>query len=203
MGGSSLCPEVWRETFGRVPGFPELLVLDSTDPAQIRSFEERINIDKTLFIISSKSGSTLEPNIFQQYFFERVKQAVGEQEAGSRFIAITDPGSKLLQAAEAQHFRSVFFGVASIGGRLVSSSPEELQISVNIVATRGGAENFWKGEMVHVPRRLVLGIQERKLSGSRSGLVATIGLAAGVSLLRAFGAFSAGSGSSGGTTATK
>ncbi len=93
--------------------------------------------------------------------------------------------------------------VASIGGRLVSSSPEELQISVVTVGGRGGAENFWKGEMVRVPRRLVLGIQERRLSGSRSGLVATIGLAAGVGLLRAFGVLSAGSGSSGGTTATK
>jgi len=93
--------------------------------------------------------------------------------------------------------------VASVGGRLVSSSPDELQISVVTVAGRGGAEAFWKGEMVRVPRRLVSGIQERKLSGSRSGLVATLGLAAGVGLLRAFGVLSAGSGTGGGTTATK
>jgi hypothetical protein len=93
--------------------------------------------------------------------------------------------------------------VASVGGRLVSTSAEELQISVVNVASRAGAEAFWKGETVRVPRRLVSGIQERKLSGSRSSLVATIGLAAGVGLLRAFGVLSAGSGSSGGTTATK
>src|SRR6185436_7222680 len=68
MGGSSLCPEVWKETFGRVPGFPELFVLDSTDPAQVKACEEKIDLDKTLFVVSSKSGSTLEPNIFKAYF---------------------------------------------------------------------------------------------------------------------------------------
>ena len=93
--------------------------------------------------------------------------------------------------------------VTSIDGRLVNSSPDELQISVSTIVVRGGGESFWKGEMVCVPRRLVSGIQERKLSGSRSGLVATIGLAAGVGLLRAFGAFSAGSGSGGSPTNTK
>ncbi|PYQ48349.1 MAG: transaldolase [Acidobacteria bacterium] len=116
MGGSSLCPEVWRETFGRVPGFPELLVLDSTDPAQIRSFEERINIDKTLFIISSKSGSTLEPNIFKAYFFEKVRQRRGDK-AGSHFIAVTDPGSNLEKEARVDGFRHIFPGVKTIGGR--------------------------------------------------------------------------------------
>jgi transaldolase/glucose-6-phosphate isomerase len=117
MGGSSLCPEVLRMTFGRVPGFPELVVLDSTDPAQVRACEERIDLARTLFIVSSKSGSTLEPNIFKQYFFERVRQVVGPDKAGSRFIAITDPGSRLEQVAEADGFRHVFFGVPSIGGR--------------------------------------------------------------------------------------
>src|SRR5712691_8506881 len=116
MGGSSLCPEVWRETFGRVAGFPELLVLDSTDPAQVRSFEERINLDKTLFIVSSKSGSTLEPNIFKAYFFDKVKQKLGDK-AGSRFIAVTDPGSNLEKEARVDGFRHIFPGVKSIGGR--------------------------------------------------------------------------------------
>ena len=73
MGGSSLCPEVWKETFGRIPGSPELLVLDSTDPAQIRTVEKKLDLRKTLFIVSSKSGSTLEPNIFKAYFFDKVK----------------------------------------------------------------------------------------------------------------------------------
>ncbi len=117
MGGSSLCPEVLRMTFGTVPGFPELHVLDSTDPAQVRALENQVDIPKTLFIVSSKSGSTLEPNIFKQYFFERAKQAVGAEEAGSQFIAITDPGSKMQQVAEADHFRHIFFGRPSIGGR--------------------------------------------------------------------------------------
>ena len=117
MGGSSLCPEVIAMTFGKMDGYPQLHVLDSTDPAQILATEKSIDLAKTLFIVSSKSGGTLEPNIFKQYFFERVKQTVGEKEAGNRFIAITDPGSKMQQVAEADHFRHIFFGIPSIGGR--------------------------------------------------------------------------------------
>jgi transaldolase/glucose-6-phosphate isomerase len=117
MGGSSLCPEVLRMTYGKIAGRPELHVLDSTDPAQIKSFRDRIDPAKTLFIVSSKSGSTLEPNIFKQYFFDQVQQAIGAGPAGSRFIAITDPGSKLQEVAEGDRFRHVFFGVPSIGGR--------------------------------------------------------------------------------------
>jgi glucose-6-phosphate isomerase len=117
MGGSSLCPEVLRMTFGKTAGYPDLHVLDSTDPAQVKAFEKKIDIARTLFIVSSKSGSTLEPNIFKQYFFELTKQAVGADKAGSHFIAITDPGSKMQQVAEGDHFRLVFFGRPSIGGR--------------------------------------------------------------------------------------
>jgi len=117
MGGSSLCPEVLEKTFGPVPGFPCLHVLDSTDPAQIKSTENKTDLGKSLFIVSSKSGSTLEPNIFKQYFFERVKQSIGAEKAGGRFIAVTDPGSKLEKEAEADKFRYIFHGVPSIGGR--------------------------------------------------------------------------------------
>jgi transaldolase / glucose-6-phosphate isomerase len=117
MGGSSLCPEVLQMTFGSAPGSPELHVLDSTDPAQVKAFEAKIDIAKTLFIVSSKSGSTLEPNIFKQYFFDKTKQAVGADKAGSHFIAITDPGSKMQQVAERDKFRHTFFGRPSIGGR--------------------------------------------------------------------------------------
>ena len=117
MGGSSLCPEVLRMTFGKMKGFPELHVLDSTDPAQIKAIEAKVDLQRTLCIVSSKSGSTLEPNIYKQYFFERVKAKVGEKEAGNRFIAITDPGSKMQQVAEADKFRRIFMGVPSIGGR--------------------------------------------------------------------------------------
>jgi transaldolase / glucose-6-phosphate isomerase len=117
MGGSSLCPEVLRLTFGKIEGFPELHVLDSTDPAQIKAIEAKIDLKSTLFIVSSKSGGTLEPNIYKQYFFARAKEAVGEKEAGNRFIAITDPGSKMQHVAENDKFRHIFFGVPSIGGR--------------------------------------------------------------------------------------
>ena len=117
MGGSSLCPEVLRETFGRIPGFPELHVLDSTDPAQVRAVEAKVDLAKTLFIVASKSGSTLEPNIFKAYFFDRVKQKVGANEAGRRFVAITDPGSSLEKEARAEGFRHVFAGSKAIGGR--------------------------------------------------------------------------------------
>jgi transaldolase / glucose-6-phosphate isomerase len=117
MGGSSLCPEVLRLTFGKIKGFPELHVLDSTDPAQIRAIEAKVDLKSTICIVSSKSGSTLEPNIYKQYFFERVKAKAGEKEVGNRFIAVTDPGSKMQQVAEADKFRRIFFGVPSIGGR--------------------------------------------------------------------------------------
>jgi transaldolase/glucose-6-phosphate isomerase len=117
MGGSSLCPEVLRMTFGKIAGYPDLHVLDSTDPAQVKEFENKIDIARSLFIVSSKSGSTLEPNIFKQYFFELAKKAVGADKAGSHFIAITDPGSKMQKVAEADRFRLIFFGKTSIGGR--------------------------------------------------------------------------------------
>ena len=117
MGGSSLCPEVMRLTFGKIEGYPELHILDSTDPAQIKDLENKIDLTKTLFIVSSKSGSTLEPNIFKQYFFDRLQQKLGAESAGNRFIAVTDPGSQLQHIAEGDDFRHVFFGLSGIGGR--------------------------------------------------------------------------------------
>jgi transaldolase/glucose-6-phosphate isomerase len=117
MGGSSLCPEVMERTFGRVMGFPKFYVLDSTDPAQIRALEGKIDLSHTIFIVSSKSGTTLEPNLYLQYFLDRVRPLVGEKEAGNRFIAITDPDSKLQEVAERNRFRRLFFGLPTIGGR--------------------------------------------------------------------------------------
>jgi glucose-6-phosphate isomerase len=117
MGGSSLCPEVLKITFGKQAGHPELHVLDSTDPAQIKSIESQVDLARTLFIVASKSGSTLEPNIFKQYFYARAQEVVGKEKAGERFIAITDPGSKMQQVAERDRFRKIFFGLPSIGGR--------------------------------------------------------------------------------------
>src|SRR5580700_1509902 len=123
MGGSSLGPEVLAAVFGHKQNFPRLRILDSTVPAQIKAIESTLDLGKTLFIVSSKSGSTTEPNIFKDYFFKRVADALGEAKAGRHFVAITDPGSALEQAAKAQNFRKIFFGVASIGGRYSVLSP--------------------------------------------------------------------------------
>jgi transaldolase/glucose-6-phosphate isomerase len=117
MGGSSLCPEVLAETFGPAPGFPRLLVLDSTDPAQVLASENSIDLGDALFIVSSKSGTTLEPDIFRRYFYQRVAETVGPAEAGKRFVAITDPGSKLEEIARRDGFRRVRLGIPSVGGR--------------------------------------------------------------------------------------
>jgi transaldolase/glucose-6-phosphate isomerase len=117
MGGSSLCPEVMRMTFGVIQGHPELHVLDSTDPAQVRAIEKKLDLPNTICIVSSKSGGTLEPNIFKQYFLDRMTQAVGAEEAPQHFIAITDPGSNMQKVAERERFRHIFFGLPSIGGR--------------------------------------------------------------------------------------
>jgi transaldolase/glucose-6-phosphate isomerase len=117
MGGSSLGPEVLAETFGAKPGFPQLFALDSTDPAQIARIEALTDPAKTLYIVASKSGSTLEPDILHRYFFQQVERALGPGNAGSRFIAITDPGSKLETLARRDRFLHVFLGDPAIGGR--------------------------------------------------------------------------------------
>jgi transaldolase/glucose-6-phosphate isomerase len=123
MGGSSLCPEVLAETFGQLPGGPRLHVLDSTVPAQVAALEGDVDLAHTLVIVASKSGSTLEPNIFHEYFFDRMVASVGRAAAGRHFIAITDPGSKLEAFATRDAFRRVFAGVPSIGGRYSALSP--------------------------------------------------------------------------------
>ena len=117
MGGSSLGPEVLAETFGRQDGFPTLLVLDSTDPAQIAAFAARLDLARTLIIVCSKSGTTLEPNILQAYFWERMTAVVGAVRVGQHFVAVTDPGSPLQALAERHAFRRVFAGEPAIGGR--------------------------------------------------------------------------------------
>lgn len=118
MGGSSLCPEVLAVTFGK----RNFHILDSTVPAQIKTLERRLDLASTLFIVASKSGSTLEPNTFKQYFFERVSQTVGAEKAGRHFIAVTDPGSKMQQVAESDGFRRILFGEPKIGGRFSALS---------------------------------------------------------------------------------
>lgn len=123
MGGSSLGPEVLAQTFARQPGYPKLHVLDSTDPAQVRALQASINLADTLFIVSSKSGGTTEPNVMKDYFFERVSEVIGAEKAGHRFIAVTDPGSSLEKVAAKQGFARTFYGDPAIGGRYSVLSP--------------------------------------------------------------------------------
>jgi len=119
MGGSSLCPEVLAITFGK----NNFHILDSTVPSQVKATEEKLDLANTLFIVASKSGSTLEPNCFKQYFFDLVSQLVGRENAGKQFIAITDPGSKMEEVAKADGFRHIIHGKPDIGGRYSALSP--------------------------------------------------------------------------------
>jgi transaldolase/glucose-6-phosphate isomerase len=116
MGGSSLCPEVSKETFGSRPGYPELFVLDNTDPAAVKDVESKIDLTKTLFIVSSKSGGTIETSCFHHYFYDQTMKQVGDS-AGDHFVAITDPGTSLMKEAVEQRFRHVFQNPVEFGGR--------------------------------------------------------------------------------------
>lgn len=117
MGGSSLCPEVMSETFGEASGFPRLLVLDSTVPAQVKDRERKIDLKNVLFIVSSKSGGTTETEVLTRHFFAQAERLFGKDRAGSRFIAITDAGTRLDELAQRDRFRRIAHGEASIGGR--------------------------------------------------------------------------------------
>ena len=117
MGGSSLAPEVFRKTFGVTTGFLDLRVADSTDPQAIRDQTNRVDLGKTLFIVSTKSGGTVETLSLFKYFFKQVAAGAGTANAGKHFIAITDPGSSLLKLAERFGFRDTFVNDPNIGGR--------------------------------------------------------------------------------------
>ena len=122
MGGSSLCPDVLSRTFGPATGYPEVLVLDSTVPSQIAAVESKIDLTKTLFVVPSKSGGTIEPNTFKAYFWDKVEAALGGSGAETRFVAITDPGTKLDEQAKRENFSSIAYGIPSIGGRFSALS---------------------------------------------------------------------------------
>jgi transaldolase/glucose-6-phosphate isomerase len=117
MGGSSLAPDIIADTFGPIAGYPKLYVLDSTSPQQIKELEARLPMAATLFIISSKSGTTTEPNAFYAYFHEKVSKEIGAAVAGRNFVAITDPGTTLDKEAKQESFRADFENDPNIGGR--------------------------------------------------------------------------------------
>ena len=121
MGGSSLCPEVLAMTFGQREGWPKLHVLDSTVPSQVKRFADGVNLETTLCVVASKSGTTTEPNAFCEFFWAEIESAVGGA-AGNHFVAITDPGSALEALAEKRQFLAVFKGVPEIGGRFSALS---------------------------------------------------------------------------------
>ncbi len=165
MGGSSLAPEVFQTVSGGKPGYPELLVLDSTDPGKVADLQAKIDLGKSLFIISSKSGGTIELLSFYQHFFEKVKAAEGEK-AGERFVAITDPGTPLEKMAKENKFRQVFLAPEDVGGRFSALTyfglvPAAL-IGVDIDKILRGAEKMMDDSSLAVSYQdnsaLVLGI---------------------------------------------
>ncbi len=117
MGGSSMAPEVFRRAFGVKEGYLDLAVLDSTDPGAVLEHIERLDPSRTLFIVSTKSGGTVETFSFFKYFYDRVAEAVGAEGAGAHFVAITDPGSALEETAGKYGFRATFLNDPNIGGR--------------------------------------------------------------------------------------
>jgi glucose-6-phosphate isomerase len=187
MGGSSLCPEVFSLTFGKILGFPQMLVLDSTDPAQVRALEAKLDLRRTLFIVASKSGSTLEPNCFKQYFFDRVKSLVGGKEAGRQFMAITDPGSKVEQIAKAEGFRRICHGVPEIGGRFSALSDFGMVAAASMgidvprflkntgAMVRACGENVSAGDNPGVVLGIILGLAH-KMGRNKLTLVASPGI---------------------------
>lgn len=155
MGGSSLGPEVLRQTFGSAPGYPQLIVLDSTVPSWVQGVSDVIDPSRALFLVSSKSGSTTEPNMFYAYFRNLVEKAVGEDRAGQNFVAITDPGTSLAKVAREKGFRRVFLNPPEIGGRYSVLSyfglvPAAL-IGIDIVKLLDRADRMGEGSASCVP----------------------------------------------------
>lgn len=156
MGGSSLCPDVLRLTFGETAGFPKLAVLDTTDPASVQAFEQSVDFPRTLFIVASKSGTTPEITAFYQYFLAKVRAQRGER-AGEQFIAITDAGTVLERTGAEAKFRRVFLNPSDIGGRYSALSffgmvPATL-IGVDVLRLLDRAERMAKACAADVPAR--------------------------------------------------
>ncbi|MDX1413233.1 MAG: bifunctional transaldolase/phosoglucose isomerase [Candidatus Promineifilaceae bacterium] len=177
MGGSSLAPEVFSKTFGVQPGYLNLIVLDSTDPGAVLRVERQIDLDKTLFIVATKSGGTAETLSFFKYFYNQVANDVGQETAGEHFAAITDPGSSLVDLAEKYNFRTTFLNNPNIGGRysalsyfgLVAASLlgidlESLLDSARIAACSAGGQDCIAGEN-NIATKLGVAMGELALAG--------------------------------------
>jgi transaldolase/glucose-6-phosphate isomerase len=189
MGGSSLGPEVLAEVFGSRAGSPRFHMLDSTDPAQVKDVEDAVQLDSTLFIVSSKSGSTLEPNIFADYFLARAEQACGNEKARRHFVAITDPGSPLEKRAKDDGWAHIFYGAPPIGGRysvlskfgLVPAAAIGLDLEKLLQATRPmivacGAD-VPPAENPGVQLGVALGVAARALGRDKVTIIASPGAA--------------------------
>ena len=189
MGGSSLGPEVLAETFGPQPGFPKFHMLDSTDPAQIKAVEAAIDLTHALFIVSSKSGSTLEPNIYMAYFHQRVSDTIGAGNASQRFVAVTDPGSGLDSHAKHNNFLHVFYGVKSIGGRysvlskfgLVPAAAMGLDLRRLLETTqqmvRACADDVPPAENPGVKLGVAMGVSAKRFKRDKVTIIASPGIA--------------------------
>ncbi|NOX17847.1 MAG: hypothetical protein GXO87_06140, partial [Chlorobi bacterium] len=117
MGGSSLAPEMFAEIFQSPEGYPDLHILDSTDPAAVKEKMNLFNPEETLYIVSTKSGGTVETLSFMKFFYNECLKKCGGEEVGKHFAAITDPGSGLEKIANDLGFRKIFLNDPNIGGR--------------------------------------------------------------------------------------
>ena len=172
MGGSSLGPEVLARTFGTQPGWPEFHVADTTDPTQVRAIQASLNLSQTLVILSSKSGSTLEPNALKAHFHKALVDLLGAEEAARRLVAITDPGSSLQRLAETENFQRLFLGDPEIGGRYSVLSPFGL-----VPAAAMGLD---LGRLVGAAEAMAAACKPEVPAGENPGLLLGAVLAAGL-----------------------
>jgi transaldolase/glucose-6-phosphate isomerase len=173
MGGSSLAPEVFQQIFGNAAGYPELLVLDSTHPAAVKALDARIDPARTLFVVSSKSGTTTETNSFLYYFWDRLKPI--KEDPGRHFIAITDSGTPLEKLARERNFRAVFNAPEDVGGRysaltvfgLVPAALIGADIGAILLSARRMSEACGAAEPERIHPGLVLGAALAELAAAK------------------------------------
>jgi transaldolase/glucose-6-phosphate isomerase len=176
MGGSSLTAEVFQKAFGPATGFPELLILDSTHPAAVVNFANRIDLSRSLFLVSSKSGTTLETLCFFRYFWEQVSRITADP--GRRFVAITDPGSPLERLAKERKFRRIFRSQPDVGGRfsaftvfgLIPAALLGRDVRMMLIKARETATQILSAKALGTSFGFVLGATMGQLAGGRNKL---------------------------------